>query len=179
MVAVWSNGTAVAIAPKNEQDMVTVDGSSVLVTGNLAGRESNPEVVLIPASSEAEALSKLTALRRVQDLEAAAKTYWESWMNAGHLPQFPQGTPEAAAYLEAYKRNLYCVKSGQPEWPDSRGHHRAICHQQHAAALSARCHDVRARFSFNRPRGRGAEGNRVLGQSPDSDEDSRRVVRPL
>jgi hypothetical protein len=108
-MAVWPNGTVLVIAPKNSHDNVTSTGSSFFVTGSLAG--SNVEILLIPASSEAEALSKVQTLQRQEDLEATAKTYWESWMNSGILPKFPSDTPEAAVYLEAYKRNLYCVKA--------------------------------------------------------------------
>ena len=107
-MAAWSNGTVLAIVPKNAHDNVTARGSSVFVTGSLA--ESAAEILLIPASSQAEALAKVRALQD-QDLEATAKTYWEAWMNSGILPKFPNDTPESAAYLEAYKRNIYCVKA--------------------------------------------------------------------
>ncbi len=108
-MATWSNGTVLAIAPKNPHDNLTASGSSIFVTGSLAG--ASVEILLIPASSEAEALSKVQTLQRQEDLEATAKTYWESWINSGVLPKFPNDNPEAAAYLEAYKRNLYCVKA--------------------------------------------------------------------
>jgi GH15 family glucan-1,4-alpha-glucosidase len=103
--AVWSNGTVLAIAPKDSHDKVTVSGSFVVVTGNTA------QVWMIPASSEAEALSKMHALEQDPDVEATAAKFWESWMNRGILPKFKTNNPEAAAYLEAYKRNLYCVKA--------------------------------------------------------------------
>jgi GH15 family glucan-1,4-alpha-glucosidase len=110
-LAVWSNGTVLAVAPKDSNDTVTVNGSSVVVTGKLTNRNHKAEVLMIPASSEAEALSKVQALRRDTDLEATATKYWESWMNRGVLPKFKSGVNESVAYLEAYKRNLYCVKA--------------------------------------------------------------------
>ena len=110
-MAIWSNGTVLAIAPKDSNGKVTVSGSSVEVTGNLTNRNPKADVLMIPASSEAEALSKVLALRRDPDLEATAAKYWESWMNRGILPKFAGDRPQAAAYLEAYKRNLYCVKA--------------------------------------------------------------------
>lgn len=103
--AVWSNGTVLVVAPKDPHDKVTVNGSSVLVTGNTA------QVWMIPASSEAEALSKVRALEQDPDVDATAAKFWESWMNHGVLPKFKTNTPQTAAYLEAYKRNLYCVKA--------------------------------------------------------------------
>lgn len=106
-IAVWSNGTVLAIAPKALHDKVTASGSSVSVTG----AESGAEIFLVPASSRTEALSKIRALRQDKDVEATARNYWESWMNGGVLPKFSNDSPEAAAYLEAYKRNLYCVKA--------------------------------------------------------------------
>jgi GH15 family glucan-1,4-alpha-glucosidase len=103
--ALWSNGTVLVVAPKDPHDKVTVNGSSVVVTGNTA------QVWMIPASSESEALSKLRALEKDPDVEATATKFWESWMNHGVLPKFKNNTPETAAYLEAYQRNLYCVKA--------------------------------------------------------------------
>src|SRR5580704_3367076 len=105
-VAAWSNGIALAVAPKDPRDKVTVKGSSVFITGNSSG-----EVLIVPAMSEPEALAKLQSLRRDPDLEATATKYWESWMNRGVLPKFAPGVKEAATYLEAYKRNIYCVKA--------------------------------------------------------------------
>jgi len=102
-IAVWSNGTALAIAPKAAQAQVAVSGSSIMVKGNMM---EQAEILLIPASSRDKALSKVRALRRDPDLAATATGYWEKWMNAGILP-----TKVPAAYLEAYKRNLYCVKA--------------------------------------------------------------------
>jgi GH15 family glucan-1,4-alpha-glucosidase len=115
-LAVWSNGTVLAVAPKDSNDKVTVNGSSVVVTGNLTQRNPKADVfradvLMIPASSEAEALSKLPALRRDPDLEATATKHWEAWMNRGVLPKFKSDVNESVAYLEAYKRNLYCVKA--------------------------------------------------------------------
>lgn len=77
----------------------------MVVTGNTA------QIWMIPASSEAQALSKLRALEQDPDVEAAAAKFWQSWMNHGVLPKFKSNNPQAAAYLEAYKRNLYCVKA--------------------------------------------------------------------
>ena len=107
-VAVWSNGIVLAIAPKDSNAKVTVSGSSVVITGSL---QRQADVLLIPASSRAEALSKVQALRHDPDLEATAAKFWEAWMNHGILPKVPNTVPDPAAYLEAYKRNLYCVKA--------------------------------------------------------------------
>ena len=109
-MAIWSNGTALAVAPKALDDQVTVNGSSVIITGNLQPTHT-AEVWLIPASSEAVALSKVRALEQDKDAEATSAKIWEAWMKHGILPKFKSNVPEAAAYLEAYKRNLYCVKA--------------------------------------------------------------------
>ena len=110
-VAVWSNGTALAIAPKSAADQVSIDGSSISVVGEVGGEASRPHVLLVPASSPAAAVAKARSLRKEEDLEGAANQSWNAWMNRGVLPAFPGGGPQAAQYLEAYKRNLYCVKS--------------------------------------------------------------------
>ncbi len=109
-LAVWSNGTVLAIVPGSSRDKVAASGSSVIVTGSLGGGTARREVLLIPASSRAEALSKVRSLR-AKDLAAGAKAYWESWMNAGRQPAFKTSDERAAQYLEAYRRNLYTVKS--------------------------------------------------------------------
>ena len=111
IVATWSNGTVLVIASRNPHDKPAVAGSSVSITGSLAGNNSKAQILLLPASSRAEALANLQAIQSDKDLEATAAEYWETWMNSGILPKFPDNTPETAAYLEAYKRNLYCVKS--------------------------------------------------------------------
>jgi GH15 family glucan-1,4-alpha-glucosidase len=103
-VAVWSNGTVLALASKSANDKVAVHDATVSIIGN----ESNAEILLIPANSEAEALSRVKSFRQKKDLESEAATYWNSWINAGRLPVFRSGGEQ---YLEAYKRNLYCVKS--------------------------------------------------------------------
>ncbi len=110
-VAVWSNGIVLAVAPKSRTDKVTVNQETVFVTGALGGEASRAEVLLIPASSPSEALSKVRSLRQKRDLASTANDYWNSWMNAGRLPVFKSSNPQAAQYLEAYKRNLYCLKS--------------------------------------------------------------------
>jgi len=110
-VAVWSNGTALAIAPESGTDQVSIDGATVSVNGVLHEKSSPTQVVLVPASSPAAAVAKVRSLRSEKNLEAAADRYWNSWMNLGVLPAFPGGDARAAQYLEAYKRNLYCVKS--------------------------------------------------------------------
>lgn len=109
-VAVWSNGTVLAVAAKSPTGKVTVNQGTVSVSGSLGGESSRAEVLLIPASSASEALSRVRSFRRKDDLEVAASAYWNSWMNAGRLPVFTSNS-QAGQYLEAYKRNLYCVKS--------------------------------------------------------------------
>jgi hypothetical protein len=105
-VAVWSSGVALAIVPRFAQAQVTVTESSVSVIGHPG------EILLIPGSSESEVLSKAHAFEQQKaSLENEAKDYWEAWMNAGQLPAFKEEGGKAAAYLEAYKRNLYCVKA--------------------------------------------------------------------
>jgi GH15 family glucan-1,4-alpha-glucosidase len=111
MTAAWSNGTVLAIASKSSNDKVTARGSSIFVTGNLAEQNHRAEIWLIPASSQSEALAKVRTLQQDPDVETTAKSYWESWMNRGTLPAFSNDNPKAAAYLDAYKRNLYCVKA--------------------------------------------------------------------
>ena len=110
-IAVWSNGTVLAIAPTSSRDHVAVSESSIFVTGSLAGESRQAEVLIVPALSATEVISKLQRLRQEKDLETTARNYWEAWMNAGLLPVFKDKAEEAANYLEAYKRNLYCVKS--------------------------------------------------------------------
>ena len=107
-VAVWSNGIVLAIAPKDSKAKVAISGSSVVITGSL---NHQADILMIPAASRAEALSKVQALRHDPDLEASAAKFWEAWMNRGILPKFPNTLSDPAAYLEAYKRNLYCVKA--------------------------------------------------------------------
>jgi GH15 family glucan-1,4-alpha-glucosidase len=109
-VARWSNGTVLAVTAKSADDKVSLNEDTVLVTGKLKGQDSRAEVLVIPADSTEEAFSKVRLLRKT-DIEAAATTYWNSWMGAGRLPVFKGDATEAARYLEAYKRNLYCVKS--------------------------------------------------------------------
>jgi GH15 family glucan-1,4-alpha-glucosidase len=101
-IAIWPNGTALAIAAGSPRAKISVSESSVLVTGEHA----DAEVLIVPGSSTDDALSKARTLRSKPGLEASAKDYWEAWMNAGRLPAVKD-----ARYLEAYKRNLYCVKA--------------------------------------------------------------------
>lgn len=107
-VAVWSNGTVIAIAPKNPKAKISMSGSSVVITGSLNGQA---DILMIPAESKAEALTKVQALRHDPDFEASAAKFWEAWMNRGILPKFSSALADPAEYLEAYKRNLYCVKA--------------------------------------------------------------------
>ncbi len=100
-LAEWSNGIVLAIASKSARDTVSATGASVVVSGS----GSQAQVLIAPASSEGEAIAKVGRMRSKADLEAAAGKYWNSWMSSGKVPAVP------AAYLEAYKRNLYCVKS--------------------------------------------------------------------
>ncbi len=108
-MAVWSNGTVLAIAPKAANDKIIVNGAAVIVTGSLT--DGKTEVLLIPASSKGDALAKVQELRRDEDVEKTAARYWQSWISYGVVPTFKSNTPEAATYVEAYKRNLYCVKA--------------------------------------------------------------------
>lgn len=110
-MATWSNGTVLAMVPKDSEDTVTVNGSSVSVTGSLTGRSPQAVILMIPATSETEALAKVRTVQRDRDVEETSENYWESWMNRGMLPKFRTEVREAAAYLESYKRNLYCVKA--------------------------------------------------------------------
>ncbi len=110
-VAVWSNGMALAIAPAFPADQISIDGATVSVSGSLRGEALPARVLLVPASSSSGAVAKVQSLRREKDLEATADQYWNDWMNRGVLPQVRGGNPQSAGYLEAYKRNLYCVKS--------------------------------------------------------------------
>ncbi len=100
-LAEWSNGTVLAVAPKSAQDKISATGASVVVTGS----GSQAQVMIVPANSEGEAVAKVARMRSKGNLEAAAGKYWNTWMDSGKAPSIP------AEYLEAYKRNLYCVKS--------------------------------------------------------------------
>lgn len=106
-LAVWPNGTVLGIASKSSGARVSAHGQDVIITG----KAGDTEVLIVPASSRAEALTKVKALRAEKDLEASAADYWERWMKAGRLPALRTGDPAAARYLEAYQRNLYCVKA--------------------------------------------------------------------
>ncbi len=110
-LAVWSNGTALAILPRSAEARVTVNESSVSVTGRLSGDAGTDAVLLIPGSSKADALSKVHSFQQKKDLESEAKEFWDSWMSSGKLPAFKTKSVDVDRYLEAYKRNLYCVKS--------------------------------------------------------------------
>ncbi len=110
-LAVWSNGTALALLSTSAQAQVVVSKSSVSITGRLGGKAATAEVLLVPGSSRADALSKARAFQYKKDIESSAREFWESWMNSGRLPVLKGKGEEAAQYLEAYKRNLYCVKS--------------------------------------------------------------------
>ena len=111
MIATWSNGTVLAVAPRNSHDKLSAGDSSISIAGELAGQSSNAEILLIPASSRSEALTKVRELQRDKDLDVTAAKYWDAWINSGIVPKFANDTQESAAYLEAYKRNLYCVKA--------------------------------------------------------------------
>jgi GH15 family glucan-1,4-alpha-glucosidase len=100
-LAEWSNGTVVAIASKSVQDKIAATDASVVITGS----GSQAQVLIVPADSEQDAIAKIGRMRNTGDLEAAASKYWNTWMDSGKVPSLP------AKYLEAYKRNLYCVKS--------------------------------------------------------------------
>jgi GH15 family glucan-1,4-alpha-glucosidase len=100
-LAEWSNGTVLAFAPKSVLDKIAATGASVVVSGS----GSQAQVLIVPANSEGEAVAKVGRMRNRGDLETAAGKYWNTWMDSGKIPSLP------AAYLEAYKRNLYCVKS--------------------------------------------------------------------
>ncbi len=110
-VAVWSNGTALAVAPASLHGRVSIRESSVFVDGSLSGEGSRAEVLLIPAASEAAAIARVKAFQQKKDIGNEAKEYWEAWMTAGRLPVFKSDNAEAALYLEAYKRNIYCLKA--------------------------------------------------------------------
>src|SRR5579875_399689 len=109
-VAVWSNGTVLAIAPE-QAEQVRVDGAAVSITGKLGGEASTARVLLVPATSVSDAVAKVRSLGREIDLAATAGQYWNEWIERGVVPAFPADAPENGRYLEAYKRNLYCVKS--------------------------------------------------------------------
>jgi GH15 family glucan-1,4-alpha-glucosidase len=111
-IAEWSNGMVLAIASKSRGDKITIgDDVAISIDGDLGGEKSHAEILLMPASSQAEALSRIQLFRLKRDLEADASRYWNSWMDTGRLPLFKSSDIQAAEYLEAYKRNLYCVKS--------------------------------------------------------------------
>ena len=108
-MAIWSNGTALAIAPESAEEIL-IKEATVSITGKL-GAEARARVLLAPAASASDAIAKVRSLGHENDLEANAAQYWNEWINRGVLPAFPAGDPQGAQYLEAFKRNLYCVKS--------------------------------------------------------------------
>jgi GH15 family glucan-1,4-alpha-glucosidase len=109
-VATWSNGVAIAVVPLSPQAKTSVSESSVSISGDVAAGESQ-DVLLIPGSSVAEVQAKASRLQQQNDLRSAAGEYWQRWMNSGKIPSFKTSDKQAAEYLEAFKRNLYCVKS--------------------------------------------------------------------
>ncbi len=110
-LAEWSNGTVLAVAPKSPTGKVAIHGLVVTVEGTLSTAQSRAEVLLVPANSEDEALSTVRLLQQKRDLEADASQHWNAWMDGGQVPVFKSADGQSARYLEAYKRNLYCVKS--------------------------------------------------------------------
>ena len=108
-VAVWSNGTALAIAPLAQGDKISISKATVSISGVLGAEPVH--VLLVPSSSVEGAIAKVRTLQRSKDIESSAEAYWNSWMNRGVLPSKLGVGPEAVEYMEAYKRNLYCVKS--------------------------------------------------------------------
>lgn len=105
-IALWSNGTALAISPASAGAGVSTSGATVSIAGELNGGSDHADVLMIPAASKAEALLKARGLRNKSDLEAEARQHWDAWMNSGKLPKNVN-----SVWLEAFKRNLYCVKS--------------------------------------------------------------------
>jgi hypothetical protein len=109
-LAAWSNGITIGVFPVSARAKTSVSESAVSISG-----EATPgvpeEVLLIPGSSATEVLANARALRQRGDIESAAGEYWQAWMNAGKIPSFKSGDKKVAEYLEAYKRNLYCLKS--------------------------------------------------------------------
>ncbi len=110
-LASWSNGTALAVMPMSANAQVTVNESSLTVAGRLSGADGTAQVLLIPGASKAEALSKARSFRQKKNIESEAREFWESWINSGKVPSFKGKDSKTAEYLEAYKRNLYCVKA--------------------------------------------------------------------
>src|SRR5579884_2395411 len=89
--AVWSNGTALAVAGTDPRSTAAVHGASVVVSGNVT-RAGAAEILIVPATSRTEALSRIRTLRSDKDLEATARKHWESWMAHGVVPRFRQHT---------------------------------------------------------------------------------------
>jgi len=109
-IATWSNGIAIAVLSTSTHARISVHGSSVSVSGDVTSRRPE-EVILIPGSSVAELRAKIRALRHDEDLAIEAAEHWEQWMDAGKVPSFQKNDQQSAEYVEAFKRNLYCVKS--------------------------------------------------------------------
>jgi GH15 family glucan-1,4-alpha-glucosidase len=109
-IAAWSNGVAIAIVPHSAHAKTSVSESSVSISGDVTAGQPE-EVLLVPGSSVAEVQGKIWALQQQNKLESAAGEYWERWMNAGKIPSFKTSDEQSTEYLEAFKRNLYCVKS--------------------------------------------------------------------
>lgn len=110
-LATWSNGTVLAILPASHDAQTKVTESSVVISGLVKGNGGAEQVLLIPGSSKSDALSKVRTFRQNTNIDGEASELWNGWINSGKSPVFKADTGDAAQYLEAYKRNLYCVKS--------------------------------------------------------------------
>lgn len=110
-LATWSNGTVLAILPTSHDAQTKVTESSAVISGLVKGNGGVEQVLLIPGSSKADVLSKVRTFRQNTNIESEANEFWNGWISSGKLPAFKAETGDAAQYLEAYKRNLYCVKS--------------------------------------------------------------------
>lgn len=77
-LATWSNGTVLAIVPKAPHDRVSTTGRSITVTGSLENRHAAAEVLLIPATSAADATVKARAFQQKADVEAETAKHWNA-----------------------------------------------------------------------------------------------------
>jgi hypothetical protein len=109
-VARYSHGVCIGIAPHNTLWSVVFADSTLEITAP-AGSATTGDVVIAVGATEAEMRGRLAALLRDPHPAGAAKRHWDAWMAKGKLPRFHTKTSDTDRLVEAYKRNLYAMKS--------------------------------------------------------------------
>ncbi|MFA4923875.1 MAG: hypothetical protein WC557_06760, partial [Ignavibacteriaceae bacterium] len=107
-VAVWSNNVSLAVASTNENQLVDVDDSLIIVSGKA---DWKTEIIIAAGASTEKAKQVLHQLLSEKNLSASTEKHWNSWMANGKLPKFKNKTKEHKRYIDFYKQTLYAVKS--------------------------------------------------------------------